>query len=211
MSGRKPHTRRQRALFRLGVLAFAAAAFFLLVGYSFTPAEALAKSQRRWGLTGTPVVRDLGDVGLEGTGLIQGWLAGDERGLLLCGAAFRRTTGWEPVMELAVDCRREGQNLYGGAYLLSGGWQEERCFVFGRAKDPAVVRVEMIAEIQDKTDDKPRTVRAEWLREGQEQDFCVEPGWRPWRIYGLRLTGYDGEGREVEQVNCPWIKETNGP
>lgn len=208
MSRRKPLTRRQRALFRLGALALVVAAFFLLVGYSFTPEEALTKSRRKWGLTGAPVVRDLGDVGLEETGYIQGWLAGDERGLLFCGAAFRWTTGWESVMELAVDCRREGQSLYGGIYLLSGGWQAERCFLFGHVKDPAVVRVEMAAEIQDKTDDKPRIVRAEWIREGQEQDFCIEPGWRPWKIYGLKLTGYDGKGRKVEQVNCPWIKET---
>lgn len=162
MRGRKPLTRRKRALLRLGALAFAAVAFLLLVDYSFTPEGALEKSRRRWGLTGAPVIRDLGDVGLEGKDPVQGWLAGDERGLLFCGASFRWTTGWEPAEELAIDCLREGQNLYGGACLLSEGFQgQERCFVFGRVKDPAVARVEMIAEIQDKTDDKPRTVRAE--------------------------------------------------
>ena len=207
MRGKKAATRRRRALGRLGVLALSAALCLLLVGYGLTPESVRQKCEIQWGMTGTEPLRDLGEIGLEDTGPIRGWLSGNDRWLLLWAAAHHWTAGWQPVGSMGLDCTGE-EPLVGGAWLLSEGWRGgERCFLFGRVKDPAVVRVEAVAQIQDKTDDKPRTVRAQWLREGQEQDFCIEPGWRPWNIYSLELIGYDAGDRETVRTQGEWSIE----
>lgn len=202
MREKRPRTRRRTALLRAGLLAAAAAAFFLLSGYGYTPEAARQKIERSWLLGNMEVIQELGELNMGEGCRTRGWLLGNEKALLLCAVSHRWNSGWQPEGSMPLDCSGEA-GLFGGVWQLSGRYLNgggDHVFLFGRVTDPAIVRVELAAEIDDKSDGKPRIKRTWWNRAGDGQDFCMEADWAAWYVFHLELVGYDAEGKEVCRV-----------
>lgn len=203
MRGKKPMTRRRRAMLRAGTLALLAAAFLLLGGYGFTPEAARQKSEKFQGVTGMEVLGELGELNMGEGRKARGWLMGNEEELMLCAVSHHWNSGWQPEGSMVLDCASKERTLFGGVWLLTSkhlDYGKDHFFLFGRVTDPDIVQVEIVVEITEKSDGKIRAKRTKWLREGMEQNFCVEANWMAWNVHSMELIGYDAGGREVQRT-----------
>lgn len=204
MRKRRPMTRQRVALFRAGILAMAAVTFFLASGYGYTPEDARQKCEGFWGLGDMKVIQELGDINMGNERQARGWLMGNEEALLLCAVSYHWNSGWQPEGSMILDCGEEEKGLFGGVWQLTSkhlDYGKDHFFLFGRVTDPTIVRVELAAEIADKSDGKPRIKRNWWHREGSGQNFCLEADWQAWNVFHLELIGYDEEGKEVRRTS----------
>lgn len=199
MREKRPMTRRQRAIGRLGLLALVLAAALTLGDYGFTPEGAREASLAYRSMGTAWVLCDIGRLELPGAGDTRGWLMESEKGLLFSLAHFHWRSGWQPAGSILVAAAEEG--VYGGALLVEGGEKYggrklgQRCFLFGRVTDPEIVRVEM--DIRGYTQERWET-HMEWEKQDGQSLFLLEPEWEDLsRLYSVEMRGYDERGNEV--------------
>ncbi len=132
---KRRRTRKEKALRRLVLAAVLAAACLTVGGVKPLPTQAITVTEELYDVGPTQVVKDLGPIPIEGSGVNRLYLSANEGGILISLPRLSLLRGWRAYGGNSLDCSQPAP-LHAATYSVSKDGGESVWYLYGRVDEP---------------------------------------------------------------------------